>query len=60
MFITKSYVTVYGFGMTIIKKSVEEIERKILDLSKELDECTGSKAHGIRQVMKALNWGIGE
>ena len=48
------------FEMTEIKKSVEEIERKILDLSKELDECTGSKAHGIRQVMKALNWVIGE
>ncbi len=46
--------------MTEIKKSVEEIERKILDLSKELDDCTGSKAHGKRQEMKVLNWVIGE
>ncbi len=60
MFISKSVVTVYGFGMTIIKKSVEEIERKILDLTKDLDDCTGSKAHGIRQEIKALNWVIGE
>ncbi len=46
--------------MTVIKKSVEEVERKILDLSKDLDKYEGSKAHGVRQRIHALHWVIGE
>lgn len=45
--------------MTVIKKTVEEVERKVLDLSKDLDKYEGSKAFGIRQQIQALNWVIG-
>lgn len=46
--------------MTEIKKSKEEVEREILDLSRELGKHEGSKAHGIRQRIQALHWVIGE
>ncbi len=40
-------------------KSKEQIEKRILNLSKDLDKFQGSKAHGVRQQINALNWVIG-
>ena len=46
--------------MTKIKKSVEEVKERIFNLSKELSEHEGSKAHGIRKQIEILHWVIGE